>query len=129
MLFIYDTILAFHHRPFTPEGRANTDAIHHLGHYYHTKEFLDNKCTADEEEENVTIPLCRLWRMEIMILIERIRWCYLSSKHCDITRPSDWGSMTDEHRQLVGSPGFVKFLKPILDQPKKKGLDLSTNYM
>jgi hypothetical protein len=114
-LFIYDTVLALHNRPLLipilGTGKVDVkkllvmDATYHFGHYIHSSAFLANP---------KSVPLCFLWCMEMLLLIERLRWCYLSSKHCDITRPNNWGKPVEKHLLLLDSPDFKANIIPIL---------------
>ena len=94
-LFIYDTVLALHNRPIlipiSGMGKVYSkrlltmDAKYHFGHYIHSPAFLANHKSVKKEKAEISGPLCLLWRMEMLLLIDRLRWFYLSSKHCDIT--------------------------------------------
>ena len=50
------------------------------------------------------------------LLIERLRWRYLSSKYCDIQRPKEWGSVTEEHKKMITSDSFRTHLLPIIER-------------
>jgi hypothetical protein len=113
-LFVYDTLLAFEHRPFLDKETCVDDAANFLGHFVHSQGFLKGGSYSNETK-NVLVPLCRLWRHECLLIIERIRYLYLAAKHCDITRPNEWGGMTEEHKSLVNSKTYDTHLKPILD--------------
>ena len=102
-LFIYDTMLAFHHRACMVSPSGKEDAVHFLGHFIHSKAFMDGQRSMDLEKKTVTQHLCKLWRFEMLQTIERLRWCYLSSRHCDITRPNDWGATTLDHQRLIAT--------------------------
>ncbi len=114
-LFVYDTLLAFEHRPFLDKETCVDDAANFLGHFVHSQGFLKKGGSYSHETKNVLVPLCRLWRHECLLIIERIRYLYLAAKHCDITRPNEWGGMTEEHKSLVNSKTYDTHLKPILD--------------
>ncbi len=114
LMFMYDTMLAFHKRPFILGGGPN-DAVSHLGKYVHSQAWLKGEGTLSNEIKDVTNPLFRLVRTEMVLMMERMRWCYLLSKHCDVTRPSEWGSMIPKHKKYVESPEFLKHIQPILD--------------
>jgi hypothetical protein len=92
------------------------DASHYFGHFIHSKNFMDGKRSINLEKKMVTIPLCKLWRFEMLETIERLHWCYLSSRHCDITRPSDWGATTVEHQTLISGEPFVKNVLPVINK-------------
>jgi hypothetical protein len=115
-LFIYDTMLAMHQRAYMVIPSGKDDAVYHFGHYIHSKQFMNQELSSVREKTNVTTPLCKLWRHEMLEMIERLRWCFLSSRHCDITRPNDWGVTTAEHQLLLSNPLFVEHVKPVLDR-------------
>jgi hypothetical protein len=88
-LFIYATVLALHNRPLLiPKpgtGKVDAkklmvmDATYHFGHYIHSSDFLANRKSLVKEKAQLSVPLCFLWRMEMLLLIERLRGCYFSS--------------------------------------------------
>jgi hypothetical protein len=129
-LFIYDTMLAFHHRAYMIAPVGKEDTSHYLGHFIHSKDFMDGKRSINLEKKMVTIPLCKLWRFEMLETIERLRWCYLSSRHCDITRPNDWGATTADHQTLISGQPFIDNVLPVINirvektRPKINGVYL-----
>ena len=116
--FIYDTMLALHHRVYMVKPSGNADATHYFGHHIHSKDYTDRKRSLDQEKKKVTTPLCKLWHYEMIRTIERLRWCFLSSRHCDITRPNDWGVTTKAHSDLITSKLFEDNVKPVINMRK-----------
>ena len=106
-------MLAFHQRAYMIKPVGKEDTYHYLGHFIHSKEFMDGGRSINKEKKMVTIPLCKLWRFEMLETIERLRWCYLSSKHCDITRPNDWGVTTADHQTLISGKAFIDNVLPV----------------
>ena len=106
--FIYDTILAFHHRPFVSQGGSD-DAFAHMGNYVHSEGFLKGKTSMRDESQYVIKPLCQLLRYEMVLMLERIRLCYILAQNCDVTRPSDWGTITKDHLDLLESTRYKKY--------------------
>ena len=49
-LFIYDTMLAFQHRACMVSPSGKEDAVHFLGHYIHSKAFMDGQRSMDLEK-------------------------------------------------------------------------------
>ena len=58
-LFMYDTILAFHHRPYIMKG-GSADAYAHMGNYVHSPEWLKGKRSMRDEQQYVSKPLCKI---------------------------------------------------------------------
>ena len=111
-------MLALHHRVYMVKPSGNADATHYFGHHIHSKDYTDRKRSLDQEKKKVTTPLCKLWHYEMIRTIERLRWCFLSSRHCDITRPNNWGVTTKAHSDLITSKLFVDNVKPVINKRK-----------
>jgi hypothetical protein len=123
VLFIYDTILAFHHRPFMETSCGEHDVEANFGKYVHSKVWLSGRGTERNEIMRVVNPILTLFRKEMVLMIERMRWCFLLANNCDVTRHSSWGDIHQNHAAILDSTDHGKYVQPILDE---RNNDLNT---
>ena len=118
-LFIYDTMHAFHNRSFLVHTTSTTvkkDASNFLGGYLKSTDFICGDTDVVDENKQIGVPILQLWRMEVTVMIERIRWSFLSSRCCNIVRPNNWGCLRENHLKLISSDGFKQLVQPVLNQ-------------
>jgi hypothetical protein len=127
-VIVYDTILAFDKQVYMCKTTNVEDAQFHLGLYIHSQDFVKGTASTSNEWKQITKPLCSLWRYEMILLMERLRWCYLLSKYCDIERPMEWGTVTNAHNKLIASREFCTHLFPVIDR-RKKSMSSKSNSM
>jgi hypothetical protein len=123
LLFAYDNILAFHHRPFMETSCGDHDVQVHFGKYVHSKAWLTGKGTGQTETSKVVNPLLTLFRKEMVLIIEHMRWCFLLANHCDVIRLPSWGDIHQNHAAILDSTDHGKYVQPILDE---RNNDLNT---
>ena len=52
-------------------------------------------------------------------MVDLLRLCYILATHCDVTRQSDWGTITKDHSALLKSNKYTQYLEPVLETANK----------